>query len=38
MIYISGGKYKKRKIEINNSNHALKVVAVLEECSTKMQR
>ena len=29
---------KKRKIEINNSDHALKVVAVLEECSTKMQR
>ena len=29
---------KERKIEINNSDHALKVVAVLEECSTKMQR
>lgn len=27
---------QKRKIEINNSIHALKVVQVLEECSTKM--
>lgn len=27
-----------RKIEINNSDHALKVVNVLEECSTKMRR
>ena len=34
--FLSG--IKKRKIEINNSDHALKVVAVLEECSTKMQR
>ena len=29
---------KERKIEINNSDHALKVVAVLEQCSTIMQR
>lgn len=29
---------KNRKIKINNSNHALEVVSVLEECSTKMHK
>ena len=29
---------KERKIEINNSEHALKVVSILEECSIKMRK